>query len=267
MNDTIKHTVEYIRSVRAVGRYAFSVEDLADRLPKSVRNIRKDIDRLRVKGEIINIRKGFYTIIPDEYKNMGSIPVEFYIDELMTYLGKKYYVGLFSAAMFHGAAHQQPQEFYIICDKPKPRNITNEHFLINFTEKKNFPAYGIEKKKTDTGYFNISGAELTFLDMIYMADSLGGFSRIASNLQELGEKITLTGMKEAVKNDFPASVFQRAGFISEHILNNGKLAGIFENKISKQAIKTILLKPSGSNSGTKYERWKLICNIDIENDL
>ena len=39
---------------------------------------------------------------------MGVIPVEFYIDELMRYLIKTYYVGLYSGAMFQGAAHQQP---------------------------------------------------------------------------------------------------------------------------------------------------------------
>ena len=55
----------------------------------------------------------------------------------MKYLNKTYYVGLYSAAMFHGAAHQQPQEFYIISEKPKPRKISNDIFLINFTEKRN----------------------------------------------------------------------------------------------------------------------------------
>jgi len=32
----------------------------------------------------------------------------------MKYLHKKYYVGLYSAAMLHGAAHQQPQEYYMV---------------------------------------------------------------------------------------------------------------------------------------------------------
>lgn len=267
INDSIRHTAEYIRNVRSTGRYAFSIDDLLRHLPKSVRNIRKDIDRLRKKGDVITIRKGFYTIIPDEYKNMGVIPVEFYIDELMTYLEKKYYVGLYSAAMFHGAAHQQPQEFYVICDKPRPRSISNDKFLINFTEKVNYPIYGIEKKKTDTGYFNISGVELTLLDMIYMADSLGGYSRIVSVLVELGEKVTLVGMKEAIKNDFPISVYQRAGFIAEKILKNEKLALLFENKLSKQTLKTLLLKPAGDSTGVKLDRWRLICNVEIENDL
>jgi len=138
MSASIKHTTDFLRSIRTNGRYAFTLEDLTTNIPKPIKNIRKDLDRLRIKGEIINIRRGFYTIIPDEYKNMGVIPVEFYIDELMKYLNKTYYVGLYSAAMFHGAAHQQPQEFYIISEKPKPRRISNDIFLINFTEKETF---------------------------------------------------------------------------------------------------------------------------------
>lgn len=267
MSESIKHTSDFLRSIRTNGRYAFTVEDLTNNIPKSIKNIRKDLDRLRIKGDIINIRRGFFTIIPDEFKNMGVIPVEFYIDELMSYLTKSYYVGLYSAAMFHGAAHQQPQEFYIVSEKPKPRKINNERFLINFTEKRNFPLFGIEKKKTDTGYFNISSKELTFLDLIYFEQAMGGLNRIMSILEELSEGINLTKMKEVVKNDFPLSVFQRAGYIAESILDNTKLAAIFANKLDKLNTTTILLKSSGERTGERNRKWNIIINAKIESDL
>ena len=267
MSGPIKHTADFIRSVRTNGRYVFTIEDLMKEIPKTIRNIRKDLDRLREKGDIINVRRGFFTIIPDEYKNMGIIPVEFYIDELMKYLNKTYYVGLYSAAMFHGAAHQQPQEFYIISEKPKPRKIINESFLINFTEKRKIPLYGIEEKKTDTGYFKMSNKELTFLDLIYFEQTMGGFNRIISILEELSESINLTKMKEAVKNDFPLSVFQRAGYIAENVLDNTKLATVFENKLAKSNPRTKLLRSSGEKSGEKNGKWNLIINTEIENDL
>ncbi len=267
MIESIKHTADFLRSVRTNGRYAFTVEDLIREIPKSIKNIRKDLDRLRIKGEIINIRRGFYTIITDEYRNMGVVPVEFYIDELMKYLNKTYYVGLYSAAMFHGAAHQQPQEFYVISEKPRPKTTANENYLINFIEKSNFPLFGIEKKKTDTGYFNISSKELTFLDLIYFEQAMGGFNRIISILEELSESINLTKMKEAVKNDFPLSVFQRAGYIAENVLANTKLATVFENKLAKSNPKTVLLKSSEEKIGEKSEKWNLIINTEIESDL
>jgi len=138
MNEQIKHTTDFLRVLRSNGKYAFTLDALINEVPKSVKNIRNDLDRLREKGEIINIRKGFYTLLPIEYQSMGAIPVEFYIDDLMDYLSKKYYVGLFSASMFHGAAHQQPQEYFVIAEAPKPRKIVNEHFIINFSEKKTF---------------------------------------------------------------------------------------------------------------------------------
>lgn len=267
MSEPIKHTADFLRLIRTNGRYAFTVEDLMREIPKPIKNIRKDLDRLREKGDIINIRRGFYTIIPDEYKNMGMIPVEFYIDELMKHLNKSYYVGLYSAAMFHGAAHQQPQEFYIISKKPKPRKINNDSFLINFTEKRNFPLFGIEDKKTDTGYFKISNIELTFLDLIYFEQSVGGYNRIMSILEELSENINLTKMKEVVKNDFPLSVFQRAGYIAEDVLVNTKLAVIFENKLAKLNPQTVLLKSSVEKNGEKNAKWNLIINTEIESDL
>jgi predicted transcriptional regulator of viral defense system len=267
MDNQIKHTSDFLRTIRSNGRYAFTIEELINAVPKSIRNIRKDLDRLKEKGEIVNIRRGFYTILPVEYSNMGIIPVDFYIDELMKYILKEYYVGLFSAAMYYGAAHQQPQEFYIISQSQKPRNIRNDNFIINFSEKKKFPLFGIEDKKTETGYFKISSKELTFLDLIYFEHTLGGYNRIITVLQELTESISLNRMRDAVKNNFPGSTFQRAGFIAENILNNNKLADIFEKKLAKQKSKTVLLKSSGAQIGVRDEKWEIIINTEIESDL
>jgi predicted transcriptional regulator of viral defense system len=267
MNTAIKHTSDFLRTVRSNGRYAFTIDELVNVIPKPIRNIRKDLDRLKEKGEIVNIRRGFYTILPPEYQNMGVIPVDFYIDELMKYISKIYYVGLYSAAMYHGAAHQQPQEFYVIAQSPKPRKIKSDDFLINFSEKKNFPQYGIEEKKTETGYFKISNKELTFLDLIYFEQSIGGYSRIVTILEELTESLNLLKMREVVKNDFPISTFQRAGFIAENILNNNKLAAIFETKLAKLKPKIVLLKSSGQQVGDKDDKWKVLINTQIDSDI
>lgn len=267
MTVSIRHTSDFLRGLRSKGRYAFSMDDLKEAVPKSVKNLRKDLDRLREKGEILNIRREFYTIIPDEYRNMGAIPVEFYIDELMTHLYKKYYVGMFSAAMFWGAAHQQPQEFFVISQFPKPRMVYSGNLRINFLTKRKFPVYGIENHKTDTGYFKISGPELTFLDLIYFEQSMGGFNRIITILQELTGNISQSRMKEALQNDFPLSTIQRAGYLSEQVLNNNKLAKLFENRLIKEKTQPIYLKPSGEKNGILNPKWKINVNIHLEGDL
>lgn len=267
MKTEIKHTSDFLRIIRSNGRYAFTIDELVNEIPKSIRNIRKDLDRLKKKGEIVNIRRGFYTILPPEYQNMGVIPVDYYIDELMKYISRLYYVGLYSAAMYHGAAHQQPQEFYVISQSPKPRKIKNNDFQINFSEKKNCPQYGIEEMKTETGYFKISNKELTFLDLIYFEQSIGGYSRITTILEELTESFNLQKMSDVVKNDFPLSTFQRAGYIAENILENKKLAAIFETRLAKLKLKTVLLKSSGQQIGDRNDKWKIVINTQIESDL
>jgi len=262
-----RNTIDFLRDIRSNGRYAFTFEEIVETIGKPAKNIRKDIDRLREKGMVRNIRKGFFIIIPDEYSKMGVIPVEFYVDDLMKYLSKQYYVGLFSAAMFHGAAHQQPQEFFIISESPKTRNIKNRDIMINFSEKKHFPQAGIETRKTDTGYFKISDKALTFLDLIYFENLMGGYNRITTILEELSEDIKPASMKIAADNGFPASVFQRAGWVAENILQNNKLATVFEQKLASMNFQAAYLKASGLKSGAKDNKWRLFINTKIETDV
>jgi predicted transcriptional regulator of viral defense system len=267
MNTNDQHTIDFIREHRSNGRYAFAIEEVIKATNKPIINIRNDLFRLKQKGLVRNIRKGFFIIIPDEYSKMGVIPVEFYVDDLMKYLTRQYYVGLFTAAMFHGAAHQQPQEFFIITESPKTRNIKNRNISINFSEKKHFPQAGIETRKTDTGYFKISDKALTFLDLIYFENLMGGYNRITTILKELSEDIKPAAMKSAADNGFPASVFQRAGWVAENILQNNKLVTVFEQKLASMNFQAAYLKASGQKTGVKGAKWKLFINTKIETDV
>jgi predicted transcriptional regulator of viral defense system len=262
-----KHTADFIRDRRSNGRYSFAIDDLYVSVSKDKKNLRKDLDRLRDKGAILNIRRGFYTIIPDEYQNMGMIPVELYADDLMKYLKKDYYVGLFSAAMLHGAAHQQPQEFYIVTGTPKLRNIEKGKFVINFSEKRNFPAFGIEHKKTDAGYLKVSNRELTFIDLIYFEKQIGGLNRIATVLDELREGIKVQYLKEVVKNEFPLTVYQRAGFILDRHFNLAMLSVILEKRLKNENIRITPLNPSGENTGEVDDKWKVQVNLELESEV
>jgi len=267
MNTAAKHTSDYIRQIRSLGRYAFTVDELEDSLTKTKVNIRKDLDRLREKGEILNVRRGFYTVIPDEYRNMGALPVELYIDDLMKYLDRKYYVGLYSAAMLHGAAHQQPQEYYVVTDTPKLRKISKERLVINFSEKRKFPDYGIEEKKTETGYLKVSNAALTFFDLIYFEKILGGMNRIITILDELQSGIGVAKFKESLRNDLPLTVLQRSGYILEHVFSNEDLSGILEKKLKGKNIRSTPLSTCGKDAGKTDPKWKVMVNQDIASEL
>src|SRR4030042_6092934 len=63
---------------------------------------------------------------------MGILPPVLFIDDLMKVLNKPYYVSLFSASALHGAAHQQPFEFYVTTVYPANRRINSNGVIINF---------------------------------------------------------------------------------------------------------------------------------------
>jgi biotin operon repressor len=54
---------EYIKKLLSVEEYSFSVDELRDELGKTDTSIKRELDRLTEKGEIVNLRKGFYLII------------------------------------------------------------------------------------------------------------------------------------------------------------------------------------------------------------
>src|SRR5450756_2468572 len=113
----------FIDQLQATGRYTFSVADVQAALPASEIALDNAIRRLDKAGRIVTPRRGFYVIVPTEYRAAGSPPPSWFVDDLMHFLGQPYYVGLLSAAAIHGASHQQPMEFQVITDRPTRRGL------------------------------------------------------------------------------------------------------------------------------------------------
>jgi predicted transcriptional regulator of viral defense system len=152
----------YLKKVRAQGRYAFTLEELQEKFKLQYPAIKQKLYRLKLKNEVLQIRHGFYAIIPPGYSKQGMLPPYLFIDNLMKSLAKPYYVGLLSAAVLHDAAHQQPIGYTVITQSPAPRSIDKPEIV--FSSRQNFPQDVIIQKKTPAGYINVSFPELTALD-------------------------------------------------------------------------------------------------------
>src|SRR5437867_75347 len=103
----------WIKELQSEGKYSFTFDGLNERFEIGPEALKKSLQRLLRKGKVARLRKEFYLIIPPEYSSKGILPTLFYVNDLMKFLKRDYYVGLLSAAMLHGAAHQQPQDFFI----------------------------------------------------------------------------------------------------------------------------------------------------------
>ena len=57
--------------------------------------LQNELYRLCNNKTIVNVYRGFYVIIPVQYVLRGSVPATYYIDQLMSYLKKPYYVCMY----------------------------------------------------------------------------------------------------------------------------------------------------------------------------
>jgi predicted transcriptional regulator of viral defense system len=216
--------------------------------------------------------RGFYVVIPVEYQLRGVIPPVVYIDQLMTYLQKDYYIGLLNAAAFYGAAHQQPQEFTVIVSGTTLRDKLKKGVKINFVTKKEIPHAYIRKNMTKTGYISVSSPELTAFDLLLYQKEIGGLSRAGTVLNELVDEMDFDKLTPDFLRLFPAAIIQRFGYILDEVLEREDMAKIYLDKVQQAGVKfrKTPLKPDvKSNGQTEFpenKTWKIIINEYIEID-
>lgn len=254
----------------AKGRNSFSLEQVKKAFPThSEIAVKRSLNRLSVKGEIVSIYKGYYLIISSQYASRGILPPTIYIDALMKYLNRPYYMGLLNAAALHGASHQQPQEFFVFTNFPVLRDTKRKGILVNYISIKNFPEKLLEERKTESGYLKISSPELTAIDLINFEKRVGGLDRVSTVLNELSDEIKPEKFNPAFLKVVSSVSVQRLGYILDKVLEKTELAEQLYLTCKKEKIKFYRkpLKASGKVKGFTFdEKWKIIINTDIEHE-
>jgi predicted transcriptional regulator of viral defense system len=235
---------------------------------KDATAVRRELNRLIEKREIVNLRKGFYLIIPPRYSNSQKLPVQLYSEKLFTHLNRKYYLGLYSAAKIHGASHQQTQRDYFIIEAPKLNTIKKKNFNIQFHTTSNWPENNIEKKKSDAGTYRVSSPALTFTDLIHYHTKIGGLNRMLASLEELTEELSELDVQTLLDWYTHKSSLQRSGFLLEELLGPNPFSDMIFQKIKQQPFYPILLSPEKNEKpGSANNRWKIDVNLKLESDL
>jgi predicted transcriptional regulator of viral defense system len=263
------YLLTWIEKQQSWGKYVFSLEQVRKDFPDlSEAAIILSLVRLTRKSRIVSIYKGFYLIIPPEYAARGILPPLIFIDDLMTFVGKPYYVALLSAAALHGAAHQQPQEFFVVTTI-KQMTTQKKGIKINYITKKDISFNLLEKRKTESGFVNISSPELTAADLVFYNTRVGGINRVCTVINELSESIKPENISRELIETISIPTIQRLGFIFDRIVNQRELADKLL-KISKDLNKSFYkqpLKAGGKRSGFETdEKWGIIINTTIEID-
>lgn len=259
---------EYIKHLQRYEEYAFSLEELFQNCTGPESTIRKELVRLAGKKEILNLRKGFYLILPPRYHNLGKLPLELYVDKLFRYLEKPYYVAFYSAAASHGASHQQAQQDYIVTSAPALRDIHKGNLNIRFFKTTHWPKKNLEQKKSDAGLFYVSSPALTAADLIHYQSNLGGLSRMLANLEELSEVINSVDIHDLLTWYPYRSTLQRLGYLLESLGAAEELTGPILQHLEKEGFYPVLLRSdSRQKAGSARNRWKIDLNTELENDI
>lgn len=259
----------WIEEQQSKGKLAFSIAELKRHFSNDTETaLKRVLDRLSEKEKIVSIFKGYYVIVPPQYSAKGILPPVLFIDGLMKFLERNYYVSLLNAGALHGAGHQQPQEYFVITEYPVLRPTNKRGIKINYISTKQLPPETLlEKKKTETGYINVSNSVLTAIDLVNYEKRIGGLNRATTVINELLENIKPKDITQELVAYANATTLQRLGFILEEVLGKQNLADKLLLLCKKADTKFYLipLKASGEKAKEPInEKWKIIINTEIE---
>ena len=253
--------LEFIKSLNNKGIWSFTSSSAREQLGKGFRS---ELSKLRKMGRIISPSRGFYAIIPEESSISGRIPMDRYIDNLMTYHMVPYYVGLLSAAAYYGSSPQSPQILQVITN-PARRSLKIGRSKIVYYRKKNVESAEKVLRNTPTGYINLSTAETTFFDLIMFYKRVGGLDHVYQVSSEMVGLFTANGLLKSAKN-FPLPIVQRGGYILERMGFSQGLKSLKLHIIRENAITTNLNPSSAKADLSINDPWRLVINDDIETE-
>ena len=254
---------ELVDAYQASGRYVLTRAEAGRALGVSSEALKKTVQRLVAKRRLAVPRRGFFVIVPVEYRQAGAPPPTWYIDDLMEYSGRRYYVGLLSAAALHGAAHQQPQEFQVVTDG-QLRPVAAGRARIRFFRKLRIESTPIMSMKTETGGMHVSTPEATALDLVGYLKAAGHLGHVATVLAELAEKMDGSRLAEIVEREGDLARAQRLGYLLAKV-GAGEVGAALEPFIAEQRPRFVLLRPGRSSKrAARDERWRVVVNERIE---
>ena len=265
MKRRAKNARQYVEGLARSGRYFFSSADAREALGVSAEAAKVAIHRLSQLGLVASPARGYYVVVPPEYHAVGCLPAEQFVPSLMERLGLRYYAGLLTAAQYHGAAHQRPQEFQVCLERAR-RPLACSRVRVAFIVRKRLRDVPVQNVNTPRGTLIISTPEATALDLVGYPHRAGGLNQVATVLGELAERLDADKLV-AVADSAPPAWSQRLGYVLERADAADKAAPL-KTWVQAHAHKSaVLLAGAKNSSGARDKGWKIVVNASVETDL
>ena len=246
----------------ARGQYHFTSSEFRSALGVSAAAANQALWRLANRGEIASPGRGFYVVVPPEYRALGCLPPDQFVPALMEQRGMRYYVGLLSAAQYHGAAHHRPQLFQVMVERSR-RPIRCGVVRVDFIARARLASVPLCTFDSPRGTVVASTVEATAVDLVGYMGRAGGVDRVAGMLSELAEQMDPVLLVDAARS---ASVLwaQRLGFMLEFV-GAGDRCGPLKDHVRQRGRNYTRLLPSAPADGAARSLdWRLFVNTSIE---
>ena len=204
------------------------------------------------KGRLVRTRRGFYVLVPLAYAAAGCVPAEWFLSDLMKYLGSPFYVGCLSAAMMHGAAHQRPQELQVVVPEYL-RGVDSPVLRIRFLRFSGMAVALTQPHRMQTGDIPVATPEWTAIDLIRFQKHYGSMD---------ADKLAAATRREPCN-----AILQRLGWMLDS-LGFQKLAAPLAGEVRGRKTVYVPLNPSVKRrSGPRDAAWAIIVNEKPESEL
>lgn len=254
---------DLVDAYQAGGHYVLTRNAALQALGVSDESLKKAVQRLVAKRRLSVPRRGFFVIVPVEYREAGAPPPSWFIDALMKFHDQPYYVGLLSAAALHGAAHQQPQEFQVVTNE-QLRPAAAGRVRIRFFQKRLIERVPTLEMKTETGAMRVATPEATALDLLRYHDAAGHIGSAATVLAELAEKMNGPRLAELAKREGDIPNAQRLGYLLD-LAGAGEAAAPLAAWIAERRPRSVPLRSDRSaRRAARDARWRVLVNEKIE---
>ena len=257
-------TSEYIRDLASNGIYHFTTADAIKVVKGNPPAVRAQLRLLKRQVLIAEPVRSFHVIVPPEYKRLGCLPAEHFIDQLMQVWVEPYYVCLLSAAERHGAAHQRPQATQVMVRKNR-QAIACGQVRVEFIARGDLDKMPVTKVNTPRGVLRYATPELTALELVGYPNHAGGLDNVATVLSELSEEMIAHRLIKSARL-CPVSWSQRTGYILELIGQEDLAQALAPFVLENARSYAPLRRAADIVGGTRIPSWKIIVNVEVESD-
>jgi len=261
----LKSIGSFVDELQASGRYTFTRAEVEATGDRSGSSVQAALRRLKKRGRVVSPRRGFYVVVPVEYRSAGCPPAAWFIDDLMHFFEQQYYVSLLSSAAIHGAAHQQPMTFQVLIDRPI-RRVQVARVRIEFHVSRCIDRSYVTDVQTETGFMRVATPEQTAYDLVRYPGAAGHLSNIATVMSELSEKLNPETLLKLAPL-FKLSDTRRLGYLLD-LVNQDVLADPLAIWLNKKRSRPVLLRVGTEAKNKKADnRWRVVPNEVVEADL